>query len=135
MNYSVCYSNKDFNDIASETWPDLLTLVDSYPSVPQSTHPGEVFAPGYPTVGSYALDFNATDPYPSVPQSDYPGQVLASGYPTIGSSDFNAVDYAVFSLPPVTDMVSYANLPLLDLQPQADFTNLSCQSVGTSTWT
>ena len=123
----------------SETWPDLLcTMGDSYPSVAQRTHPSQVFSPGYHTVGSYVSDFNAADPYPSVPQSTYPDQVFASGCPTVGSyvPDFNTANYAAFSRPPATEMGAFANLPQLDLQPQADFTTqVSSQCVGTSTWT
>ena len=101
--------------------------MDSYLSVPQSTHPGQVFAPGYPTVGSSAPDFNAADPYPPVPQSTYPDQVFASGYPTVGSyvPDFSAAGCAAFSHPPptTTEMGALANLPPLDLPPQVDFAN------------
>ena len=61
MNHSEYYSNKD---IASETWPNLLCAMGDYPyypSVPQSTHPDQLFAPGHPTVGSYVPDFNPAD--------------------------------------------------------------------------
>ena len=139
MNHSVYYSNKDSDDIASETWPDLLcTMEDSYPSVPQSTHPSQIFSHGYHTVGSYVPDINAADPYPSVPQSTYPDQVFASGCPTVGSyvPQFNTANYAAFSLPPATEMEAFANLLPLDLHPRADFTTqVSNQCVGTSTWT
>ena len=134
------YSNKDSDDIASKTWPDLLCTMGGYPypSVPQSTHPDQAFAPGYLTVGSYVPDFNAADPYPSVPQSIHPDQVFTPGYPTFRSHvpDFNAADHAGLSLPPTTEMGAFANMPSLDLPQQVDFTNqVSSQCVGTSTWT
>ena len=137
MNHPVYYSNKDSDDIASGTWPDLLCAIENYPypSVPQNTYSDQVFAPGYPTVGSYVPDFNVANPYPPVPQSTHPDRVFTPGYPTVGSHvpDFNAADYAGFSLPPATEMGAFVNLPPLDLPPQADFTNqVSSRCVGVS---
>ena len=84
INNSDSYSNTDY--VAPATWPIPLWAMGDYPyylhsSVPQSTYPGLVSAPGHPsTAGSYIPDFKATD------------------------------DVA-FSLPPTTEMGAFANLP------------------------
>ena len=61
MSNSESYSNKD--DVSSATWPIPLCATGDYPyaylSVPQSTHPDLVSAPGSSTATSYVPDFNA----------------------------------------------------------------------------
>jgi hypothetical protein len=84
MNNSDSYPNKD--GVVSATWPDLLCAMGDYPyyayrSVPQSTYPGRVYAPGYP----------------STSRSFIP--------------DLNAANDAAFSLAPTTEMGAFANLP------------------------
>ena len=63
MNNSDSYSNKD--GVSSVTWPISLGATGDYPypylSVPQSTHPGLVSAPGSSTATSYVPDFNVAD--------------------------------------------------------------------------
>jgi hypothetical protein len=65
MNYSGSYSNTD--DFASATWPNPWAMGDyaHYPnlSVPQSTYPDPVSAPGYPSTAgpNHVPDFNAAD--------------------------------------------------------------------------
>ena len=63
MSYSMSYSGNGAVSSAA-TWPNPWT-VEEYPhnqylSVPQSTYPGHVSAPGYPfPAGTYIPDFNA----------------------------------------------------------------------------
>ena len=56
MNNSDSHSNKD--GVVSATWPDSLCAMGDYPcyypygSVPQSTYPDLVSAPGYPDINA-----------------------------------------------------------------------------------
>jgi len=90
MNHSEYYSNED--EVPPATWPDGWT---------------------YSREDNALYDMGDFSSYPSssVPQSTYPEQVFGPEYPTVGSyvPDFNAADYAAFSLDPTTEMWASEN--------------------------
>ena len=67
-------------------------------------------------------------PYISVPQSTHPDFISTPGYPAPAEPyvpNFNATNYAAFTLPPATGMGTYTNPSLT----QVDYAYVSSQHV------